>query len=59
MCFPEDRIFHAKHYYAENSPGILVDQPRKKGEPPEPIKYKPTLFELDAYEKFESAIRNL
>lgn len=50
-----------KKYFSENPPGILVDSTTKgkQKSAAETIQYEPTIFERDAYEKFESAIKNL
>ncbi|XP_033216042.1 uncharacterized protein LOC117172342 isoform X1 [Belonocnema kinseyi] len=59
-CFPMEIIVAEKKYFSENPPGTLVKGIKdstivKK----ERVNYKPTLSEYDAYEKFESAIRNI
>ncbi|XP_024936046.1 uncharacterized protein LOC112493693 isoform X2 [Cephus cinctus] len=58
FCFPRERIESAKEYYAKYPPGILQEVP-VKGTADETIKYTPTLFEVEAYERFEAGIRNL
>ncbi|XP_012286923.1 uncharacterized protein LOC105703250 [Orussus abietinus] len=59
FCFPKERISKAKEYFANNLPGTWIQETTGKNRKLETVKYKPTLFELEAYEKFESAIRNL
>ncbi|XP_026670869.1 uncharacterized protein LOC108626720 [Ceratina calcarata] len=59
FCFPKKRITFAMQYYAKNPPGVLSIEPRKKEEMVEPFTYRPTELEEEAYETFESAIRNI
>lgn len=59
FCFPRRRILFAKQYYADNPPGTLCIPVKKKMEAQQIITYEPTEFELDEYENFEAAIRNL
>ncbi|XP_076659561.1 uncharacterized protein LOC143362929 [Halictus rubicundus] len=59
FCFPNKRILLAKQYYTVNPPGILAKEVKKKEKPEEFITYEPTEFEEDAYERFESVIRNI
>ncbi|XP_048507636.1 uncharacterized protein LOC125500153 [Athalia rosae] len=59
-CDPMDKILTAKKYYAENPPGILTKYADSNvAKDAKTTEFEPTLFELEAYEKFESAIRNL
>ncbi|XP_008212066.2 uncharacterized protein LOC103317097 isoform X1 [Nasonia vitripennis] len=61
FCFPRKIIMIEKKYFSENPPGILVESTTndKQKSAAQTIKYEPTIFEQDAYEKFESAIKNL
>lgn len=54
-----DSIVTAKKYYAENPPGVLVEHSDLTRKESKTMEFEPTLFELEAYEKFEAAIRNL
>lgn len=58
IFYPYETIDNAKKYYANNPPGILK-QKKNNNNDNNIIKYEPTLFEYEAYENFESAIRNL
>lgn len=58
FCFPRKRILFTKQYYALNPPGILRSQVKKK-QSKETVTYQPTELEEDAYEKLETAIRNI
>ncbi|XP_015185926.1 PREDICTED: uncharacterized protein LOC107071437 [Polistes dominula] len=55
ICFPRERIIFVKQYYTHNPPGILIPKHNKK----KPIKYEPSEFEQDIYDKFETAIKNI
>ncbi|KAF7379730.1 hypothetical protein HZH68_016678 [Vespula germanica] len=55
MFFPRKRIIFVKQYYMRNPPGILIPKLSKK----KPIKYEPSEYEQDMYEKLEAAIRNI
>ncbi|XP_053986082.1 uncharacterized protein LOC128880245 isoform X1 [Hylaeus volcanicus] len=59
VCFPRTRILFAKQYYALNPPGVLAKEVKKKEEAQQFITYEPTEFEEDAFEQFETAIRNI
>ncbi|XP_076283835.1 uncharacterized protein LOC143210658 isoform X1 [Lasioglossum baleicum] len=59
FCFPNKRILLAKQYYAVNPPGTLAKEVKKKEKTQEFITYEPTEFEEDAFERFESEIRNI
>ncbi|XP_068993648.1 uncharacterized protein [Neodiprion pinetum] len=59
FCFPKERIIKAKRYYADNPPGVLVEHANSEIKESKTTEFEPTLFELEAYENFESAIRNL
>ncbi|KAL6444724.1 hypothetical protein ACFW04_002059 [Cataglyphis niger] len=59
FCFPKKRIKFAKQYYAMNPPGTFVKDLKKEKYIKEPIKYEATEYEYNAYETFETAIRNI
>ncbi|XP_076234003.1 uncharacterized protein LOC143178942 [Calliopsis andreniformis] len=59
FCFPRKRILFTKQYYALNPPGTLHTQMKKKKQTEKTVTYVPTEFEEDAYEKLETAIRNI
>lgn len=42
-----------------NPPGTLVKDLKKEEDVREPIKYEATEYERDAYETFETAIKNI
>lgn len=54
LCFPRKIISLAKHYYGTDPPGVMTIKGQQQ-----PFKYDPSELELDAFEKFETALRNL
>ncbi|XP_078034374.1 uncharacterized protein LOC144468633 [Augochlora pura] len=59
FCFPNKRILFAKQYYAINPPGTLVKEIKKKDKKMQVLTYEPSEFEEEAFERFESVIRNI
>lgn len=49
----------SKKYYADNPPGILTEVVEGSKSDIKTTEFDPTPYELYAFEKFETAIRNL